>query len=263
MSQNNALDYYGKLGNWSFDEFGIRTESLTSWDLNELINRFADPDSRILDLGTGGGEKLLENYPDCEEILGTDFSPEMVGTARKNLQKSGRKNISFKVMDNLHRDVPDDYFDIVVARHTITDPKQIIRCLKPGGHLLIRGVDKYDCWSLKMLYGRGQAYEDAVPVSIRDYEAVLEAGFSDVELVPIHEREFFSDADAFRAFLEKVPVINICDEDRSLEEDTLRKYIEDNTYGGQIRLLRSYYGLTAVKPVAKIVCKQCGYLGYT
>lgn len=94
-----------------------------------------------------------------------------------------------------------------------------------------------------MLYGRGQAYEDAVPVSIRDYEAVLEAGFSDVELVPIHEREFFSDADAFRAFLEKVPVINICDEDRSLEEDTLRKYIEDNTYGGQIRLLRSYYGL--------------------
>ncbi len=247
MSQNNALDYYGKLGNWSFDEFGIRTESLTSWDLNELINRLAGPDSRILDLGTGGGEKLLENYPDCEEILGTDFSPEMIETACENLKSSGRKNIAFRVMDNLHMDVPEDYFDIVVARHTITDPEQIFKCLKPGGHLLIRGVDKYDCWSLKMLYGRGQAYDDKVPVSIRDYEAVLEAGFCDVELVPVHEREFFFDADAFRAFLEKVPIINVCDEDRSLEEDTLRKYIEANTYGGQIRLLRAYYGISAVK----------------
>ncbi len=249
MSQNNALDYYGKLGNWSFDEFGIRTESLTSWDLNELINKLADSKSRILDLGTGGGEKLLENYPECEEILGTDFSSEMVATAFKNLEASGRKNISFKVMDNLHMEVPDDYFDIVVARHTITDPKQIIRCLKPGGHFLIRGVDKYDCWSLKLLYGRGQAYEDAVPVSIRDYETVLGAGFSEVELVPIHEREFFSDADAFRAFLEKVPVINVCNEDRSLEEDKLREYIEANTFDGQIRLLRNYYGIAAKRPV--------------
>ena len=248
MSQNNALDYYGKLGNWSFDEFGIRTESLTSWDLNEIINDLASEDSKILDLGTGGGEKLLENYPGCEEILGTDFSPEMIRTARENLEASGRKNISFKVMDNLHMDVPDDYFDIVVARHTITDPKQIMRCLKPGGHLLIRGVDKYDCWSLKMLWGRGQAYDDEVPVSIRDYEAVLGAGFSDVELVPVHEREFFRDADSFRKFLEKVPIINVCGEDRFLEEDKLQKYIEDNTFGGQIRLLRHYYGITAVRP---------------
>lgn len=251
MSQNNALDYYEKLGNWSFDGFGIHTESLTSWDLNELINRFADQDSRILDLGTGGGEKLLGNYPECREILGTDFSKQMINTARENLQRSGRKNISFKVMDNLHMDVPDDHFDIVVARHTITDPVQIFKCLKPGGHFLIRGVDKYDCWSLKMIYGKGQAYDDAVPVSIRDYEAVLKAGFAEVELVPIHEREFFSSTESFREFLEKVPVINVCGSDRRLEEDKLQKYIEANTIDGHIRLLRNYYGISAVKPHAK------------
>lgn len=247
MSQNNASDYYGKLGNWSFDEFGIRTESLTSWDLNELINKYADSDSRILDLGTGGGEKLLADYPECKEILGTDFSPEMIGTAGRNLERSGRKNITFKVMDNLQMDVPDEHFDIVAARHTVTDPVQILKCLKPGGRLLIRGVDKYDCWSLKMLWGRGQAFHDEVPVSIRDYEAVLNAGFTEVELVPIHEREYFRDAETFRAFLEKVPIINVCSEDRTLEEDKLQKYIDGNTFGGQIRLLRAYYGISAVK----------------
>lgn len=53
-----------------------------------------------------------------------------------------RTDITFRVMDNLNMDVPDNYFDAVVARHTCTDPVQIMRCLKPGGHLLIRGVDK-------------------------------------------------------------------------------------------------------------------------
>jgi hypothetical protein len=88
-----------------------------------------------------------------------------------------------------------------------------------------------------------------VPVSIRDYEAVLGAGFSEVELVPIHEREFFCDPGSFRKFLGKVPVINVCDEDRSLEDDKLREYIEANTFDGQIRLLRNYYGIAAKRPV--------------
>jgi ubiquinone/menaquinone biosynthesis C-methylase UbiE len=152
MSHDSDFEYFEKMAHWSFDEFGIHEECLTDWDLYGLLNAHADRDSRILDLGTAGGEKIIEFFPDCAEILGTDYSPAMIDTARKNLSESGRKNISFKVMDNLKMDVPDEHFDIVVARHTCTDPVQIFRCLKPGGTLLIRGVDKYDCWSLKLLY---------------------------------------------------------------------------------------------------------------
>ena len=35
----------------------------------------------------------------------------MIETANKNLLQSGRKNISFRVMDNLKMDIPDNYFD--------------------------------------------------------------------------------------------------------------------------------------------------------
>ncbi|MBP5261543.1 MAG: methyltransferase domain-containing protein [Clostridiales bacterium] len=242
MTHESYFDYYERLANWSFDEFGIHTESLTDWDLYAILKSLASKDSAILDLGTGGGEKLLANFPDCAEILGTDYSPQMIATACRNLAKSGRTNISFKVMDNLSMDISADHFDIVVARHTITDPAQIYRCLKPGGHLLIRGVDKYDCWGLKMIFGSGQGFHDATPVSISDYERVLAAGFEDVELVPIHEREFFRDREVFKEFLTKVPIL-----DGEPDDALLDAYIERNIINGQIRLLRNYYGLTARK----------------
>ena len=250
MSHESEFNYFENMAHWSFDEYGIHEECLTDWDLYRLLGKLASPDSRILDLGTAGGEKVLEFFPDCAEILGTDYSPSMIETARANLAKSGRRNISFKVMDNLNMDVPDEHFDIVVARHTCTDPVQIMKCLKPGGHLLIRGVDKHDCWNLKLIFGGGQGWNDDVPISIVDYENVLKAGFRDVELVPIHTREYFKDKEMFKAFLATVPIlIDVAIEGTPLDEDLLGEYIARNTVNGRIVLYRRYYGLSARKPV--------------
>ena len=249
MIHDNDYDYFNKMAHWSFDEFGIHEECLTDWDLYGLLRKIANKDSRILDLGTAGGEKIFSFFPDCAEILGTDYSPAMIDTAMKNLEASGKKNVSFKVMDNLNMDVPDEHFDIVVARHTCTDPVQILRALAPGGHLLMRGVDKYDCWNLKLIFGGGQGFNDPVPVSIIDYENVLKAGFADVELVPIHTREYFKDRESFKSFLEMVPILeDVSINGKVLDDSLLDKYISGNTVNGQIILYRAYYGLSAVKP---------------
>ena len=257
MKNENEIKYYDEIKDWNFDMFEIETENHTNWDLKEILNKLANKDSKILDLGTGGGEKLLKTFPECQEILGTDLSEEMIKTAKKNLKESGRKNITFRIMDNLEMDVPDNYFDIVVARHTVIDPKQIMKCLKPGGYLLIRGVDRDDCWGLKMIFGKGQGYTDKRPISIVDYENVVKAGFKDVELVPIHEREYFKNEMLFKSFLKKVPIIDDFSEEenskepsfykRELDEDLLDQYISENTYDGKIRLIRRYYGITARK----------------
>ena len=248
MIHDNDYDYFNKMAHWSFDEFGIHEECLTDWDLYGLLRKIANKDSRILDLGTAGGEKIFSFFPDCAEILGTDYSPAMIDTAMKNLEASGKKNVSFKVMDNLDMDVPDEHFDIVVARHTCTDPVQILRALAPGGHLLMRGVDKYDCWNLKLIFGGGQGFNDPVPVSITDYENVLKAGFADVELVPIHTREYFKDRGMFKAFLETVPILEgVCGDGEPVNEALLDEYIAKNTIGGRIILYRNYYGISARK----------------
>ena len=83
-------------------------------------------------------------------------------------------------------------------------------------------------------------------------EGILNAGFKDVELVPIHEREYFKNELLFKEFLKKVPIINDTEDnmnqnDNDLYERTLDKYIKENTYDGKIRLLRRYYGITARK----------------
>jgi ubiquinone/menaquinone biosynthesis C-methylase UbiE len=252
----NELKYYEEIKDWNFDDFQIESEELTNWNMYEILKDVTNKNSKILDLGTGGGEKLLKYYPECAEILGTDYSPEMIKTAKRNLEKSGRKNIYFREMNNLAMDVEDEYFDVVVARHTVTDPKQIMKCLKPGGHLIVKGVDKDDCWSLKLLFNKGQGFEDKKPISIIDYENILAAGFKDVELVPLHEREYFKNKYLFKSFLKKVPILDEFSEEENdtkdyyysdLDEDLLDKYIESNTYNGKIRLLRRYYGITARK----------------
>ena len=256
MKQIKEKEFYEEIKDWDFSKFEIESETLTNWDLYEILNELANEESKILDLGTGGGEKVLSCFPQAKEILGTDFSEGMIETANKNLELSGRKDVSFRIMDNLDMNVPDDYFDIVVARNTITDPKQIYKCLKKDGYLLLKGVDRDDCWSLKLLFGRGQGYNDIKPISLVDYEHILEAGFKDVELVPIHEREYFKNEYLFKEFLKKVPIIDDFSEEfgdnkdyyaPDIDDSLLDKYIEENTYDGKIRLLRRYYGITARK----------------
>ena len=247
MKQNDEIKYYDKIKKWDFDDFEIEEECLTNWDLYEILNSLVTKKSKILDLGCGGGEKLLKFFPPVKEILGTDLSSEMIKTALKNLDKIKRLDVKFRVMDNLNMDVPDNYFDVVVARHTIIDPKGIMKCLKPGGYLLVRGVDKADCLNLKRLFKRGQGYTDLKPISIIDYENILDAGFIDVELVPIHVREFFKSKEELKNFLEIVPIIDGTCNKREIEDDLLDRYVSSNTYNGKIRLLRRYYGIIAKK----------------
>lgn len=247
-------EYYNNIANWSFDDIDYITEDYTNWSYEDEIKKHTNKESKLLDLGTAAGEKVLKYFPDCLEILGTDFSDEMIKAANKNLIESGRKNIKFKVMDNLKMNTPDDYFDLVTARHTVTDPKQIYRTLKPGGFLILRGVDKLDCWNLKRMFNRGQGFLDNKPISLIDYEAILDAGFKNVELIPLHVLEYYKTKDDLYALLVKVPILDNCSEMNHeeyervpIEKDIFEKYVDENTTPKGIKLIRRYYGIIAQK----------------
>ena len=251
---NNELNFYNKIKNWDFSKIKYIEESLTNWDLYTILNKEATKNSYILDLGTGAGEKLLKNFPEVKKIVGTDFSPEMIKTAQFNLEKSKRKNIEFRVMDNLNMNIENDCFDIVVARHTCINAKQIYKCLKKGGILLVRGVDKLDCFELKKMYGKGQAYNDIKPISQIDYENILDAGFKNVEVVPIHIREYYKTKNDLIALLLKAPILQDFSEinenenlNEKLDFSIIDNYIKNHETDKGILLIRRYYGIVAYK----------------
>ena len=85
MTKDQEKEFYEEIKDWDFSKFEIETDKLTNWDLFEILNKVTNKDSKILDLGTGGGEKVIKYFPECAEILATDFSEGMIKTAKKNL----------------------------------------------------------------------------------------------------------------------------------------------------------------------------------
>ena len=87
--------FYNDIANWSFDDINYTSEIYTKWIFEDEIKKKINSLSKVLDLGTAAGEKVLKNYPECAEILGTDFSEEMIKNANINLKKSGKKIYHF------------------------------------------------------------------------------------------------------------------------------------------------------------------------
>ena len=72
--KTNEYEYYNSLANWTFNDINYVRENHTDWIYEDEVKKHANKNSRILDLGTAAGEKVLKYFPDCAEIIGTDFS---------------------------------------------------------------------------------------------------------------------------------------------------------------------------------------------
>lgn len=245
------LDFYNNIADWDFSRIKYETENITNWNMYEEIAKHTDKNSFCLDLGTGGGEKVLKKYPEVGMIIATDFSQEMINTAKSNLK--GRKKIKFAKMNNLKLDFPNEIFDLVSARHTIINAKEIYRVLEKGGIVVIQGVDKEDCIELKNIFKRGQAYNDEKAISQIDYEDLINNGFEIVKNVKIEENEYFKTKEDLLALLFKTPIlddfseISYNHEKRYIENELLEKYIRNNKTERGIILKRRLYGIVAKK----------------
>jgi len=251
----NELEYYEKLGNWDFSQMKMRVEKLTNWDFYEKIRENTNEKSLCLDLGTGGGEKVLIKYPNVGMIIATDFSKEMIKTAKENAKAYPHKRVKFAFMDNLKMTFPKETFDLISARHTCINAKQVYDCLAADGTLVIQGVDQKDCWELKEIFGRGQAYRDKIAISELDYRQVKEAGFKKIERFEVLENEYFETEDDLMALLLKVPILDDCSEEfpeqfmnrNKIEKELFTEYVKKYRTEKGIVLRRVLYGIIAEK----------------
>lgn len=253
--QENELKYYEKIGNWDFSQIKCKTENLTKWDFYEKIKENTNEKSLCLDLGTGGGERVLKNYPYVGMISATDFSEEMIKTAKENSKKYPNRKVKFMKMNNLEMTFPKETFDLISARHTIINAKQIYECLVPDGTVVIRGVDKKDCWEIKEIFGRGQGYNDEMAISEKDYLDLKEAGLKNIEKVEILQNEYYETEDDLMALLLKTPILDDFSEPKNekfehrtiIEKDLFDEYVRKYKTEKGILLKRVLYGIVAKK----------------
>ena len=231
--QESELKYYERIGNWDFNQIKCTTENLTNWDFYKKIKENTNEKSLCLDLGTSGGEKVLKNYPEVGMIIATDFSEEMIKTAKENAKKYPNRRVKFVKMNNLSMNFPKETFDLISARHTIINAKQIYESLVPGGILVIEGINKEDCWEIKELFGRGQAYNDEIAISEKDYQDLTDAGFENIEKVKILQNEYYETEDDLMALLLKTPILN------NFWERQNKIIIEKNLFNEYVRKIQN------------------------
>ena len=102
------------------------------------MQRYLRPDSRLLDLDTGGGEFLLSLGHSHALTAATEAYPPNVALCRETLSPLG---IDFREA-NAAGPLPfaDESFDLVINRHGDYSPAEIARVLKTGGIFVTQQV---------------------------------------------------------------------------------------------------------------------------
>lgn len=174
------------------------------------------PGESVVDVACGTGD-LAEAFHDAGagQVIGIDFTPEMLEIARHRAARSGREAIEYRQGDATSLDLESDSADVISIAfgiRNVNDPAQALsefrRVLKPGGRLLILEFSEPSNPLLRMLNrlyvqrimpfsasllarDRSGAYR-YLPRSIRTFlprgdleRAIREAGFDRIKQFPM------------------------------------------------------------------------------
>lgn len=136
LAEEQAAHIHG----WDFSHIDSRYQEGQNlpWDYEQLVRQYLRPESRILDIDTGGGEFLLSMGHPYHLTSVTESYPPNVALCRETLVPLG---IDFHEADGSDPLLfPDESFDLVLNRHGEYIPQEIFRILKPGGIFITQQV---------------------------------------------------------------------------------------------------------------------------
>ena len=154
IAQWKAEEAAAVMTGWDFSHLdGRYQEGPLPWSYREKVLDFLKPDSRILDIGTGGGEFLLSlRHPPELTSITEGWEPNL----RLCQQRLVPLGITVKSYDADRKEplpFEDDSFDLVLDRHESYDLGEVYRVLKPGGFFLTQQVGGSNGMALSRFLG--------------------------------------------------------------------------------------------------------------
>ncbi|NOY66408.1 MAG: arsenite methyltransferase [Gammaproteobacteria bacterium] len=160
----------------------------------------------VLDLGSGGGFDAflaVGEVGKAGRVIGVDMTPVMISKARSNAEKTGHKNVEFRLGEIEYLPVADGEVDVIISNCVINlSPekhrvfKEAFRVLKSGGRLAISDVVA----SIELpdeirndleLYSGCMAGASTIDLL---QQMISEAGFEEINIMPKdNSKEFIKD----------------------------------------------------------------------
>jgi SAM-dependent methyltransferase len=127
---------------WDFSYLqGRMVEEAPPWSYAGRAAKLMGGASSLLDMGTGGGERLLalrEHWP--QKVVVTEDYPPNVQLATERLSPLGVRVVDVALNRYTPMPFADGEFDLILNRHSGTNPAEVARVLAPGGTFLTQQV---------------------------------------------------------------------------------------------------------------------------
>jgi len=190
---------------WDFSHLdGRMLEGQPPWSYSTRCGELMRQSKSVVDLGTGGGERLLklrEFWP--EKVVVTEGYPPNFALATERLTPLGVRVVNVPVGDDDLMPFDDGEFDLVLNRHSAFNTAEVGRILAPGGTFITQQVHGMWVDDLLAAFDTKPQWPNATP---EQYIPRLEkAGLSIVNVENWSGELAFTDVGAVVFYLKAVP----------------------------------------------------------
>jgi len=190
---------------WDFSYLdGRMTQDDLPWDYVDRAMSLMDNAASVLDMDTGGGERLLEMRPRWPgRVVATEEYPPNLALARARLAPLGVDVRDVTISDGDPMPFADGEFDLVLNRHSAFNAGEVARILTTGGTFLTQQVHGRWAWDLLDAFGVTPQWPNATPAQ---YVPRLQK--AELEIVQVQEWRGhlrFSDVGAIAYYLKATP----------------------------------------------------------
>ncbi|MCX6032433.1 MAG: methyltransferase domain-containing protein [Chloroflexi bacterium] len=139
------------------------TEEQAPWSYTTRAAELLQRSAAVLDMGTGGGERLLKlrgHWP--RKVVATEDYPPNFALATERLVPLGVTVVRVELLSD-HGPMPfaDGEFDLVLNRHSGFNCHEVARVLAPGGTFFTQQVDGLWANDLQAVFGARPQWAEA------------------------------------------------------------------------------------------------------